>query len=83
MTSEQCNFAEQEYKKFLTLKKLYPEKDLVPNKAVDEFWHAHILDTVSYQKDCKKVFGYFLHHFPYFGIYGEEDKQKTKLGKFF
>ena len=78
MTQKECEFAEQEYKRFLTLKKLYPKRSLVPNKIIDDFWHAHILDTAAYQKDCEKVFGYFLHHFPYFGIYGEEDKQNLE-----
>jgi len=75
MTKEECELAEQEYKRYLTLKKLYPGVELAPNKLLDEFWHAHILDTVSYHADCDAVFGYFLHHFPYFGIYGEDDYQ--------
>ena len=73
MSPTDCDFAEQEYRRYLTLKKIYPGKELVPNKLVDEFWHAHILDTVAYHADCKAVFGAYLHHFPYFGIYGEED----------
>jgi len=36
-------------------------------------WHAHILDTNAYAPDCEKVFGKFLHHFPYWGMRGEED----------
>jgi len=75
MTTERCALAEQEYRRFLTLKKLYPQTELVPNKLVDEFWHAHILDTKAYHQDCNHVFGYFLHHFPYFGIYGDDDYQ--------
>lgn len=73
MTKGDCELAEREYRRYLTLKKLYPTTELVPNKLLDEFWHAHILDTVSYHKDCEIVFGSYLHHFPYFGIYGEED----------
>ncbi|NJL09636.1 MAG: hypothetical protein HC908_03855, partial [Calothrix sp. SM1_7_51] len=48
---------------------------IVPNKAVDQFWHQHILDTEKYYQDCQEVFGYFMHHFPYFGMRGENDKQ--------
>ncbi|MDO6569014.1 hypothetical protein Q4561_18220 [Alteromonas sp. 1_MG-2023] len=73
-SSDLCDFAEEEYKKFLYLKLRYPKVSLVPNKLVDKFWHEHILDTKSYQDDCNKIFGHFIHHFPYFGIYGEEDQ---------
>lgn len=72
---EMCDFAEREYKRFLTLIKLYPGKTIVPNKLMDKMWHQHILDTRAYAKDCQKVFGRFLHHYPYFGMYGKDDKQ--------
>jgi hypothetical protein len=61
------------YKRFLILSVKYPEKTIAPSKDVDKFWHGHILDTMKYAEDCKNVFGYFLHHFPYFGMRGEED----------
>lgn len=80
MPLEVFKFAEQEYKRFLALKYFYPNETLVPNKLVDEFWHAHILDTKNYQIDCLKVFGTFLHHYPYFGIHDDVDQanlQKT------
>ena len=73
-TFEQCEEAEREYKRFLTLIKLNPGVRIVPTKQMDKFWHQHILDTVAYERDCNEVFGFFLHHFPYFGIYGTEDK---------
>jgi hypothetical protein len=69
-----CDYAEAEYSKFLSLKKLYPKVALVPSKLVDKFWHEHILDTEAYDNDCIKVFGHFIHHYPYFGIYGEKDQ---------
>lgn len=47
MSKEVFEFAEQEYKRFLALKCFHPKETLVPNKLVDEFWHAHILDTRS------------------------------------
>tara|TARA_R110001592_G_scaffold269430_1_gene535770 strand:- start:35 stop:583 length:549 start_codon:yes stop_codon:yes gene_type:complete len=74
-TEEMCDFAELEYKKFLTLKILYPKVSFVPSKLVDKFWHEHILDTKSYAEDCSTLFGFFIHHYPYFGIYGDEDQQ--------
>jgi len=68
-----CDFAEVEYKKFITLKLLYPKVSFVPSKLVDNFWHEHILDTKSYAEDCDTLFGTFIHHYPYFGIYGRND----------
>jgi hypothetical protein len=64
---------EIEYKRFLTLLVKYPEAVIAPTKDVDAFWHGHILDTMKYAEDCEQVFGYFLHHFPYFGMRGQED----------
>jgi hypothetical protein len=64
---------EVEYKRFLTLLVKYPEAVIAPSKDVDAFWHGHILDTMKYAEDCEKVFGYFLHHFPYFGMRGTDD----------
>lgn len=72
------DFAEKEYRRFLKLKYLYPEMALVPNKIVDKMWHEHILDTKSYRKDCKYLFGKFIDHYPYFGIYGKEDKNNLE-----
>ena len=61
------------YKRFLTLLAKFPDETIAPTKDVDKFWHGHILDTLKYAEDCQNVFGYFLHHFPYFGMRGEED----------
>jgi hypothetical protein len=61
------------YKRYLTLMVKYPEQTIAPTKDVDKFWHGHILDTMKYAEDCQSVFGYFLHHFPYFGMRGEQD----------
>ena len=67
-----------EYEKYLILCKELPEEALVPSAAVDDFWHFHILDTQKYQEDCQMYFGYFLHHFPYFGMRGKEDESNLK-----
>lgn len=74
----QCDEAEMEYKKFLALKRTFPEKEIVPNKQVDVFWHQHILDTRKYAEDCETIFGYFLHHFPYFGMKDEQEMQELE-----
>ncbi len=72
-TRKQADEVEKFYKRFLFLNFKYPEKSIVPNKQVDAFWHFHILDTMKYAEDCSTIFGYFLHHFPYFGMRGEKD----------
>lgn len=74
-TIELCNEVEIEYKRFLSLKRSYPDSEIVPNKLVDRFWHQHILDTSKYHADCLDLFGYFVHHYPYFGMNGEADYQ--------
>lgn len=73
MSEEAWDFGEKEYRRFLTLKQLYPGVSLVPSKHVDQIWHAHILDTRAYREDCNAVFGRFIDHYPYFGIYGDDD----------
>jgi hypothetical protein len=70
---EVCEDVEIEYKRFLALKRKYPENDIVPHRNIDTFWHQHILDTQKYQDDCTNLFGYFVHHFPYFGMNGVAD----------
>ncbi len=78
-TVDQCESAETEFKRYLQLCKMYG-KGIVPNKIMDKFWHYHILDTRAYHKDCDSVFGHYLHHFPYFGMRGEQDAKDLKNG---
>jgi hypothetical protein len=73
-TAAQADSVEAEYRRFLTLMKLYPNETTAPLVDVDTFWHYHILDTAKYAVDCTAVFGYFLHHYPYLGLEGEEDE---------
>lgn len=70
---EQVNMAEKWYKRFLFLNLMHPSAAIVPTHAIDTFWHYHILDTRKYAEDCQKIFGTFFHHFPYFGMRGDED----------
>jgi hypothetical protein len=70
---EHVDHVEIAYRRFLVLLATHPEETLAPSKEVDKFWHGHILDTLKYAEDCDKVFGCFLHHFPYFGMRGAED----------
>ncbi|MEO8150256.1 MAG: glycine-rich domain-containing protein-like [Bacteroidia bacterium] len=73
--SEFCDYVEIRYKRFLCMLFLHPEIQSVPTSEIDLFWHQHILDTHSYSSDCQRVFGKFIHHFPYFGMRGKEDAQ--------
>jgi hypothetical protein len=74
-SQEKANAVEKEYRRFLCLMKMYPNEDTAPLVDVDTFWHYHILDTMKYAADCEQVFGYFLHHYPYVGMHGEDDEQ--------
>jgi len=58
------------YKNFLFLNKKYAHErgQLPPSEEIDEFWHNHILDTKKYHEDCNIIVGYYLHHYPYFGM---------------
>jgi hypothetical protein len=74
-TLEECDVYVNLYKKFLLLHLIYPENKLPPTKEIDWVWHFHILDTSKYMVDCDNIFGYYFHHFPYFGLRGSQDAQ--------
>lgn len=76
LKGESINLAEKEYRRFLILVGMFRHLPIVPTKLVDEFWHQHILDTKAYREDCQAVFGTFIDHYPYFGIYGDEDAKE-------
>ena len=69
------------YTCYLALILAYRDQPIVlaPPVLADRFWHQHILDTRKYMKDCDKLFGEYLHHFPYFGMRGEEDAQQLQI----
>ncbi len=73
-TFEFCDEVEALYRKFLALNARYPDRKICPTGPIDEFWHAHIVDTRAYMRDCDAIFGQYLHHFPYFGMRGAEDR---------
>lgn len=72
-SNDYCDDVEYLYRRFLCMVVLHPTKSIVPTKDIDSFWHQHILDTRAYAEDCQKIFGKFIHHFPYLGMRGEED----------
>ena len=76
-SNERIEEAEALYKAYLALLLCYAELNdsLAPPILADDYWHAHILDTRKYMADCNKLFGEYLHHFPYFGMRGKEDAE--------
>lgn len=72
--TDYANQAEVWYKRFLILMVRHPGQSVVPTPAIDEMWHAHILDTQRYAKDCKEIFGKFIHHCPSYGDGDELEK---------
>lgn len=75
-THRQCAEVAEEYRRYLTLRLLFPHENIVPNLAIDTMWHYHILDTEAYYRDCQAIFGELLHHYPYFGMKGEADEKQ-------
>jgi len=53
-----------EYVRFLRMVASGRQSSLVPSLKVDEVWHAHILHTAMYAKDCQRIAGRFIHHHP-------------------
>lgn len=64
------------YRCFLQAIRNEPKASLAPPRDVDQFWHHHILDTEKYFEDCRRLFGQYIHHFPYSGIRGDKDAQE-------
>ena len=72
ISKKTVEIAEKEYRRFLTLKAENPNVRLTPTPLMDMFWHAHILDTMSYAEDCERILGRFMHHVPNFGPHQKE-----------
>lgn len=69
-----------EYQRYLAMIIVLPNEPLAPSHPIDDYWHAHILDTAAYARDCQLLAGKFIHHFPYFGIRGEDDAAALRAG---
>jgi hypothetical protein len=74
-TQARLDAAIAEYRKFLCLVKA-GHNNISPCLDVDEIWHAHILFTMDYVRDCNKVFGFYVHHNPLDDE--EEEQQETE-----
>ena len=69
-SSVRLSSAADEYLCFLQLCKMYPEQKISAPPDVDRVWHAHMLDSINYMRDCEAYFGYYLHHDPCIGDTG-------------
>lgn len=74
---ERADVAVAEYKKFLQLMFVHPNVIFAPSSEVDEVWHAHILHTALYAKQCEYLFGRFIHHNPTDPEESVEKKENT------
>ncbi|WP_191971549.1 glycine-rich domain-containing protein [Streptomyces luteolifulvus] len=81
-TEEAIAEGEQKYRRFLVLNLLHPHTTLSVDRTLDEYWHQHILDTRKYAEDCQFLFGYFLHHDPYFGLDEDGDEWLENVAMF-
>ena len=73
---EKLDYVEKQYKRYLYLWAVFPEKRIVPTHDIDIFWHKHIVNTRNYHDDCQKVFGYYKHHRLYPGDMPEGERAK-------
>lgn len=71
---QKLTIAEQQYRCFLYLRLKYGR--IPPTETIDEFWHAHILDTEKYFADSNRIFGRYEHHYPYRGLEGKRDEKR-------
>lgn len=59
-SKNKCEMTELAYKRFLTLKRMFPGKLLIPTPSIHEFWRQHYLEKEQYSRDCYEVFGYYV-----------------------
>jgi hypothetical protein len=67
--------AELKYRRWLVLRRTFLGEPLPPTAEIDDFWHSHLLHTEQYTLDMQAVFGEYMHHFPYFGVRSDEDRE--------
>ena len=73
--------AEREYRRFLSMKKYYPNQLLMPSGAAWQLWQAHVLDTRRYRSDCERVFNRFIDHHPYLGHDSAADQRERHFAE--
>lgn len=79
MTLRQVDDAVWKYRCLLHLfRHAEPGESVAPCRTSDTVWHHHILDTQKYHQDCERLFGRYIHHFPYSGIFEGEDEEAQR-----
>lgn len=71
-TPERADEIEALYKGFFLECALRPDQEHTPTPDIDVMWHAHILDTRKYLRDCEEVLGFFLHHVPAYRMQAQD-----------
>lgn len=61
---EEAEFVLTQLQRWLTLCIVYPEKQYIIGSKVDAMWHNFIPFTKDYERFCKEVAGFFIHHLP-------------------
>jgi hypothetical protein len=74
-----ADYYELLYKRWFFLRRKHEGEILPPHIDVDQFWHSHLLDTYAYFEHCDHIFGYYFHHFPYFGTRGAADRANLDI----
>lgn len=80
-SDETAEESKQEFLRFAALTFL-SDRELVPTKRIDEFWHTFLIFTQMYKKWCETNWGpgWFLHHTP--GHKGDGSWEHTReLGR--
>ena len=79
-TERRADSAELWYRNFLKLCYLNRRQPVAAlGKDADLLWHQHILHTVSYQRDCKAIFGRYLNHVPIEGRLTPAERKAMEL----
>lgn len=67
-SEQRTDVVEAEYRRWLYAAGMMAGESVVPTSTdMDLLWHAHVLCTRAYARDCQTMFGGFLHHEPNIG----------------
>lgn len=77
-SQEQWEAAELEYRQYLTIRRQFPGRFLMPTGVARTVWQAHIVDTRAYRSDCTRIFGRYLDHFPYLALLSDQGLQEQQ-----
>lgn len=64
LTAKEKRLIERGLKDFFLIYSMTNAQIAMPSQAVDQLWHALILDSKAYQDFCQRAFGKMLHHSP-------------------